>query len=86
MKARMILGKGLNKEFNEYKQNIFETEKTIQAYVFWKQIELDGTWLTPNEIKQKASILLQGMLNVRFIQNGKIVPGILECINETIRR
>ena len=84
MKARMILGNGLNKEFAEYQKNIFETEKTLQAYVFWKQIELTGEWLTPEQIKSAASELLQGLIDANLIQNGKIVEGVLECINDCI--
>ena len=84
MKARMILGNGLNKEFAEYRKNILETEKTLQAYVFWKQIELTGEWLTPEQIKNEASFLLERLIETNLIQNGKIVEGILEYINDCI--
>lgn len=84
MKARIVLGKGLNKEFEEYRANIEQTEKTLQAYVFWKQIELTGEWLTPEQIKNEASFLLERLIEKNLIQNGKIVEGILEYINECI--
>ena len=80
------ISKGLNKEFSKYKESILATEKILQAYVFWQKINEDGTWLTPEQIKSEASFLLQRMIETHLIQNdGMIVNGILECINETIR-
>lgn len=70
------------KEFEKYKENIFQTEKLLQKFEFQRELKRTGLWLDVAEIKKRASNTLKGLIDSNLIQNGLIVPGILEHINE----
>lgn len=69
-------------EFETYKNNIFQTEKILQKFEFQQEFKRSGLWLNKDEIKRRASNTLKMLLDSRLIQNGLIVPGMLEYINE----
>lgn len=69
-------------EFEEYKNNILETERLLQKFEFQQELNRTGLWLEQKEIERRASNTLKGLLDANLIQNGIIVPGILEHIQE----
>lgn len=70
------------KEFETYKNNIFQTEKILQNFEEAQELKRTGLLLTKKEKRERASNTLKMLLDSRLIQNGLIVPGMLEYINE----
>ena len=71
-------------ELTTYAKNIFETEKLLQRFEFNQELKRSGLWLSPDEIKQRASHTLKMLLDCNLIQNGLIVAGMKEHIEEVI--
>ena len=71
-------------ELKSYSKNIFSTEKILQKFEFHKELKRTGIWLDIPEIKSRASHTLKLLLDSNLIQNGLIVDGVLEYINEQI--
>lgn len=69
-------------EFETYKNNIFQTEKILQNFEEAQELKRTGLLLTKKEKRERASNTLKMLLDSRLIQNGLIVPGMLEYINE----
>lgn len=69
-------------EFENYAKNIFQTEKILQKFEFQQELKRSGLWLDIAETKRRASRTLKMLLDSRLIQNGLIVPGMLEYISE----
>lgn len=69
-------------EFETYAKNIFKTEKILQNYEEARELKETGLLLTEKEKQEKASHTLKMLLDCKLIQNGKIVPGMLEYILE----
>ena len=83
MKTMLAAGVFCKKgEFKEYRDNIFLTEKILQKFEFNQELKRTGVWLTKEETKQRASNTLKNLIDCNLIQNGRIVAGILEYINE----
>lgn len=70
------------KELENYAKNIFQTEKILQKFEFQQELKRSGLWLNKAEIKRRASRTLKMLLDNNLIQNGVIVPGMLEYISE----
>lgn len=70
------------KELENYAKNIFQTEKILQKFEFQQELKRSGLWLNKAEIKRRASRTLKMLLDNNLIQNGLIVPGMLEYISE----
>ena len=71
-------------ELSRYAFNIFQTEKLLQRFEFQQELKKSGIWLTPDEIKARASHTLKCLLDCNLIQNGLIVSGIKEQILEQV--
>lgn len=70
------------KELENYAKNIFQTEKILQKFEFQQELKRSGLWLDIAETKRRASHTLKMLLDNKLIQNGLIVPGMLEYISE----
>ena len=70
--------------FRNYASNIFATEKLLREFEFKQELKRTGIWLSVEEIKARASKTLQCLLDTNLIQNGLIVPGMLEHIESVI--
>ena len=87
MKTMLIAGtfcKKRERSLKEYARNIFATEKLLQKFEFQQELNKNGVWLTVEDTKKRASRTLQNLLDANLIQNGVIVPGILEHIQDVI--
>lgn len=85
MKTMLTAGYFCKKrEFERYKTNIFETEKLLQKFEFNQELKRTGVWLSVEETKQRASNTLKMLLDCNLIQNGLIVAGMKEHIEEVI--
>jgi hypothetical protein len=84
--AKIMIAAGrfckLNEELSNYSKNIFETEKLLQRFVFQQELKRTGIWLTADEVKRQASHYIKCLLDSNLIQNGLIVPGMREHIEE----
>ena len=85
MKTMLTAGYFCKKrEFETYAKNIFKTEKILQDFEEAQALKRTGLLLTKKEKEEKASNTLKMLLDRRLIQNGLIVPGMLEYISEQI--
>lgn len=71
-------------ELRDYAKNIFKTKNILKEFEFNQELNRNGIWLTEKEKEKRASKTLKTLIDCNLIQNGLIVPGILEYVNEVI--
>lgn len=83
MKAKLIVKSSkLNEELRDYAVRIKSTNLLLQKFLIVQELNRTGLLLTPKEAERQAQVLSQNMIDCNLIQNGVIVPGMLEHILE----
>lgn len=72
----------LAQEFNEYACNIFATNLLLEQFETTQELKRTGLLLKPEEAKRRAQKTSEKMIDCNLIQNGLLVPGMLEYIQE----
>lgn len=83
MKAKLIVKSSkLLEELKDYAMRIATTNLLLAKFVTIQELNRTGLLLTPKQAQEEAEKLSERMIDCNLIQNGIIVPGMLEHIME----
>lgn len=72
----------LTDEFVAISENLRQTRIVLEKYEFYRELKKTGLTISKKEMKRRAEIAEQQLIDCNLIQNGLLVPGILEVIKE----
>lgn len=83
-REKELEAKRLQAELQEYSSNIQASNLLLRHFVTMQELRRTGLLLTLKEAEEKATEISEKMLDCNLIQNGLIVPGMLEYIQEQV--
>ena len=76
----------LYQELWEYSSNIIKTNEFIESYETARELLKTGLILTPLESYKRAQKYSKLLIDCNLIKNGLIVSGVLEVMQDTIKK